>query len=79
MLDEPIVRERGIIQPIVHAHGTTMPLVNSPLRLSRTPGRIRGHAPLLAHDTRAVLSEWLGADDAGYAALAESGAFSTHA
>jgi crotonobetainyl-CoA:carnitine CoA-transferase CaiB-like acyl-CoA transferase len=78
-LDEPIVRQRGIIQQVVHAHGTTMPLVSSPLRLSRTPATIRRHAPLLAQDAREVLSEWLGTDDQAYQQLAETGAFSKHA
>ena len=46
---------------------------NSPLRLSRTPGRIRGGPPTIGHDTREVLQSLLGLTPAAVDALFESG------
>ncbi|MEV6227430.1 CoA transferase [Saccharopolyspora shandongensis] len=44
-----------------------------PYRLSRTPGHLRGPAPLLGGDSRAVCVELLGMDEKTYEALAEEG------
>ena len=37
-----------------------MKLINTPVKLSRTPGGVRGMAPKLGQDTAEVLSEILG-------------------
>jgi benzylsuccinate CoA-transferase BbsF subunit len=44
-----------------------------PYRLSRTPGRLRGPAPLLGADTRAVCAELLGMDETTFESLAQEG------
>ena len=45
----------------------------SPLKLSRTPGRVYGYGPQFGQDTCAVLDEWLGISEDQTAALAEAG------
>jgi benzylsuccinate CoA-transferase BbsF subunit len=44
-----------------------------PYRLSRTPGRLRGPAPLLGADTRDVCVDLLGMDETTFANLAQEG------
>ena len=79
MLEEQSVRDRGLIQQVVQQQGTVMPLVSSPLRMSRTPASIRFAAPLLAQHEHELLQEWLGVSDDEFAALDERGAFAGHA
>jgi crotonobetainyl-CoA:carnitine CoA-transferase CaiB-like acyl-CoA transferase len=78
-LQDPAVRDRGIIQEVVQNQGTPMPLVGSPLRLSRTPSRIRSGAPSLGQHAGEVLREWLDTDADTYGRLEREGAFSNHA
>jgi CoA:oxalate CoA-transferase len=79
MLEEPSVRDRGLIQYVEQQQGTVMPLVASPLRMSRTPASIRFAAPLLAQHEHQILNEWLGVEDDEFTTLHERGAFAAHA
>jgi crotonobetainyl-CoA:carnitine CoA-transferase CaiB-like acyl-CoA transferase len=79
MLEEPSVRDRQLIQEVVQQQGTVMPLVASPLRMSRTPASIRFAAPLLAQHEHELLRDWLGVDDDEFAVLDQRGAFADHA
>jgi CoA:oxalate CoA-transferase len=54
--------------------GNKLTISNSPLRLSRTPGRIRGGPPTVGRDTREVLRTLLNLDDAAVEALFDQGA-----
>ncbi|MBI2719106.1 MAG: CoA transferase [Rhizobiales bacterium] len=72
---DPQVIDRGMKIELPHPHAGSLPLVASPLRLSRTPVEYRRAPPLLGADTESVLSELLGWTDGEIAALmAEAGA-----
>ena len=60
----PQVQAREMLVPTEHHTLGTVPLVNTPVKLSRTPGGIRGSSPDMGQHTRAVLDELLGVDDA---------------
>ena len=54
------LRGREMFVPTPHRTIGSLPLVNTPVRLSRTPGGIRGTSPDMGQDTRAVLADRLG-------------------
>ena len=60
----PQVAEREMLVPTPHHTLGELPLVNSPLKLSRTPAGIRGTSPDMGQDTRDVLRELLGLETA---------------
>jgi crotonobetainyl-CoA:carnitine CoA-transferase CaiB-like acyl-CoA transferase len=67
------VRARELAISMPHALAGTVPLVASPLRLSRTPVSYRHAPPLLGADTRAVLRETLGMSAAEIETIAARG------
>jgi CoA:oxalate CoA-transferase len=56
----PQVVSREMITEVTHADKEKVKLINTPVKLSRTPGGIRGTAPKLGQDTSEVLSGILG-------------------
>ncbi len=58
------VKARDMLRPVESARGNRLTISNSPLRLSRTPGQIRGGPPVIGADTRSVLHDLLGLDEA---------------
>jgi CoA:oxalate CoA-transferase len=54
------VKARGMLQEVESARGNKLTIPASPLRLSRTPGEIRGGPPPVGHHTRDVLRDLLG-------------------
>lgn len=56
----PQVQARDMIVDVPHTTLGTVKAVNSPLKLSRTPGRIETAAPALGENTRALLQNILG-------------------
>jgi len=57
-LDDPHVREGGFLQPMDYPGlPGPAPLVTTPVRLLRTPGRIQARAPTLGEHTNDVLEE----------------------
>jgi CoA:oxalate CoA-transferase len=66
----PQLAARHMFVPVEHRVLGTLPLVNTPLKLSRTPVGIRGSSPDMGEHTREVLRERLGMDDAELDALA---------
>jgi crotonobetainyl-CoA:carnitine CoA-transferase CaiB-like acyl-CoA transferase len=70
---DPQVVARGMAISMDHASGAKVPLVANPIRMSETPPEYRTAPPLLGQDTRAVLADRLGLDEAAIAALAEQG------
>ena len=72
-LDDAHIRASGILREIVFP-GTPKPapVVDTPIRLSDTPGAIRGRAPLLGEHTEAILAE-IGYSPAEVARLREAG------
>ena len=59
---DPQVQARGMITAIHHPEVGTIRLPASPIRLSRTPGRVDRPAPRLGEHTTDVLQAWLGLD-----------------
>lgn len=58
----PQVAERGSLVPTPHHTIGTIPLTNTPVKLSRTPGGIKGTSPDMGQHTSEVLEELLGLD-----------------
>ena len=57
---QPQVAARGMLTPVAHHTLGTLPLVDTPIKLSRTPGGIRGSSPDMGQDSRALLAGLLG-------------------
>jgi crotonobetainyl-CoA:carnitine CoA-transferase CaiB-like acyl-CoA transferase len=68
LVDDPVLRRRGLWTEIEHAVLGRLPMIGRPYMLERTPWRIRSAAPLLGEHTEAVLRE-LGYDDARIASI----------
>lgn len=68
----PQVAARQMLVPVEHHTIGRVPLVDTPVKLSRTPGGIRGSSPDMGQDTRAVLEELLGLADGEIEALLEA-------
>jgi crotonobetainyl-CoA:carnitine CoA-transferase CaiB-like acyl-CoA transferase len=69
---DPQVQERGMVTHWTHPRRTQLPLVSSPLKLSKPPVRTDLPPPLLGQHTEAVLTEVLGYTTAQLAALRAS-------
>lgn len=59
----PQVKAREMLQEVESPRGNRLTIPNSPLRLSRTPGSIRGGPPTVGQHTREVLASLLGLSD----------------
>ena len=64
---------REMITTVEHPIAGDVTMAASPLKLSRTPARVRGYGPQFGQDTAQVLEEWLGFDATQTKALVESG------
>jgi crotonobetainyl-CoA:carnitine CoA-transferase CaiB-like acyl-CoA transferase len=72
-LDDAHVRASGILREIAFPGAPrTAPVADTPIRLSDTPGVIRGRAPLLGEHTESILAE-IGYSTAEVARLREAG------
>ena len=69
----PQVAERNMLVPTPHHTLGEVPLPNTPVKLSRTPGGIAGTSPDLGEHSREVLRNMLGLDDAALDSLIERG------
>lgn len=69
----PQVRARNMIVETAHPKLGTVKLINHPLKFSRTPARIQGPPPSVGQDTRRVLREVGGLDDATVERLLAAG------
>ena len=67
----PQLEVRETLVPVPHHTIGTIPLPNTPVKLSRTPGGIKGTSPDMGQDTRDVMTELLGLDNAAIDALLE--------
>jgi formyl-CoA transferase len=70
---DPQVKARGMRIDLAHALGGRVPGVANPLRFSETPVEYVHAPPLLGADTRALLRERLGLDDARIEELLAAG------
>ena len=59
---DPQVQARDMITEVPHPTGGRVKVVNTPIKLSRTPALVKGPAPGHGAHTRAVLEELLGLD-----------------
>ena len=56
----PYIREREMLVEMKQPFLGEIEVYGSPFKMSETPGRVTGHAPLLGEDTRKILSGILG-------------------
>lgn len=73
----PQVAAREMLVDIEHPRAGTMRIANSPLRLSRTPGRAQGPPPDMGADTADVLRQMLGMTASHIEALKAAGVIAT--
>ena len=70
----PQVKAREMLVEVEHRRIGRFPLPNTPVKLSRTPGGVRGPSPDLGQHTDEVLHDLLGLSDEEIARLREAGA-----
>ena len=70
--EHPQVRAREMLVEVEHPVAGTLPLANTPVRLSRTPGGIKGPSPAIGQHSDEVLRELLGIESAELERLRES-------
>ena len=71
--EHPQVRAREMLVEVDHPVAGKLRLADTPVKLSRTPGGIKGPAPAIGQHTDEVLRELLSTPDAEIARLRESG------
>jgi CoA:oxalate CoA-transferase len=71
---DPQVQHRGMIKEVPHPRLGTVKMVDTPVRLSRTPGGAERPSPDLGEHTAQVLRDMLGLDEKEIAVLREEGA-----
>jgi CoA:oxalate CoA-transferase len=71
------VRHRRMIREVTHHTAGTIPIADTPLRLSRSETGIKGPPPDFGQDTAAVLEELLGLTNSEVAALEAEGIVAT--
>jgi len=77
VVEDEHVKARGSIKPVTHEVAGTIPIVDTPVRMSRSETGIAGPPPSMGADTAAVLRDWLGMSDAEVEALAAAGIVAT--
>jgi CoA:oxalate CoA-transferase len=78
MVEDPQVQAREMIVDLPSWQGRSFKVVNSPVKLSRTPIKLTRGADSPGGHTRSVLKEQLGLDDGRIDALIAAGAVSDH-
>ncbi len=73
VLDHPQVKARNAIFEVEHPVTGPVKMVGVPIRMSETPGAVRGPAPLLGEHTDDVLDRVLGLTEAERASLRAAG------
>ena len=74
---DPQVRHRKMIQEVTHPVAGTLPVANTPVRLSRSESGIAGPPPSMGEHTVEVLGELLGLTAEEVEALREAGVVAT--
>jgi len=69
LFQDPQIKARQMRVEVPHDQAGTLPLLASPLRLSKTPVEGYTRPPHLGEHTEAVLADWLGLDQAAIGAL----------
>ncbi len=73
VFEDPQVKARGMRIEMPHASGATIPLIASPIKMSKTPPAYRRAPPTCGQHTDEVLSELLGLDGKAVADLRARG------
>lgn len=63
IVDAPYIREREMVVKMKQPFAGEIEIYGSPFKMSETPGRITGYAPLMGENAREVLSSILGYDN----------------
>lgn len=74
---DPQVRHREMIREVTHHSAGTVPIADTPFKLSRSEAGIKGPPPDFGEDTSDVLEQLLGMNKAEVAALRKRGIVST--
>ncbi len=77
IVNDPQVKHREMIQDVTHATAGTIPIANSPVRLSRSESGIAGPPPSMGEHTAGVLEELLGIGAEEVEALRAAGVVAT--
>jgi crotonobetainyl-CoA:carnitine CoA-transferase CaiB-like acyl-CoA transferase len=73
--NSPEIRERNRVNRIPHPTAGSVPNIEPPVKMTKTPVVDPVAAPLLGQHTRDVLRDTLGYDENRLSALAKAGAF----
>ncbi len=76
-ISDPQVQHRGMIQEVTHRVAGTIPIANTPVRMSRSESGIKGPPPDMGEHTADVVGELLGLDASEIAALVQRGVLAT--
>jgi CoA:oxalate CoA-transferase len=60
IVSDPQIAARNMLIEVEHPIAGKVKAVNSPIKMSKTPGVIKRVAPLLGQHTKEILGEWLG-------------------
>jgi CoA:oxalate CoA-transferase len=71
---DPQVQARDMLVEVEHPKGFRLKVPNTPVKLTRTPGGVKGPPPAIGEHTDQVLRELLGLSDEQIATLREAGA-----
>ena len=71
--DDPQTAIREMIQPVDHGSAGVFPVTGVPVKLSGTPGKVRGGAPGLGQDNEAALKEILDISEEEWQHLRDGG------
>lgn len=77
VVEDEHVRARGRIKDVTHETAGTIPIVDTPVRMSRSETGIAGAPPSMGADTAGVLEGWLGMSSEEVSALEAAGAVAT--
>lgn len=77
VVKDPQVQHRGMIREITHPTAGTIPIANTPFRMSRSESGIKGRAADFGEHTEEVLGGLLGLDASEIAGLVERGVVMT--
>lgn len=77
VMADPQVQQRGMIRNVSHPVAGTLPIANTPVRMSRNESGIKGPPPDFGADGPEVLRELLGLSNAEVEALVDAGTLVT--
>jgi CoA:oxalate CoA-transferase len=77
VVNDPQVQHRGMVQPVTHHTAGTIPIANTPIRMSRSESGIKGPPPDVGQDTADVLGQLLGLTADAIERLRANGAIAT--